>query len=125
MDRDTHTEAEALSLGTLLEMIASEQSEWSQQTFGCDKERGPLGALMHLEKEAREALAAPDDAHEYADCLLLVLDAARRAGFEPLQLLQHAYGKLQICKQRKWPKPTAKDQPVEHIREPHEARKPS
>ena len=32
----------------------NEQGEWSQKTFGLDSERGPLGPLKHLEKEARE-----------------------------------------------------------------------
>ena len=105
-------------LGRLLARIAQEQSSWSQQTFGSDQERGPLGALLHLEKEAREVQDAPDDATEYADCLLLILDAARRAGFEPLQLLQHTYDKLQVCKSRTWPRPVNKDQPIEHIRSP-------
>src|SRR5688500_7375797 len=55
-----------------------DQAEWSQATFGSDDERGPIGALKHLAKEAVEAQAAPDDEEEYADCLLLILDAARR-----------------------------------------------
>jgi hypothetical protein len=56
------------------------QAEWSQATFGTDAERGPTGPLKHLEHEAREAQAAPDDPSEYADCFLLILDAARRSG---------------------------------------------
>lgn len=104
----------AAELGELFQKIVCEQSEWSQATFGTDKERGPMGALLHLEEEAREAQEAPDDVTEYADCLLLIVDASRRAGMEPLQLLQHTYEKLQVCKQRKWPAPNG-DQPVQHI----------
>lgn len=103
-------------LGSLLIRIAVEQAEWSQATFGSDLERGPKGALLHLEKEAREAFDAPEDVSEFADCLLLILDASRRAGFEPTYLLQQTYDKLQICKQRKWPKPDG-DTPVEHIKD--------
>ena len=102
-------------IGKLLNLIAEEQAEWSQATFGSDEERGPIGALMHLEKEAQEAQACPSDITEYADCLLLILDAARRAGFSTRELLQHTYDKLQVCKQRRWPKPKP-DQPGEHIR---------
>lgn len=112
----TTTETEQLELGSLLNRIAVEQSEWSQATFGSDQERGPKGALLHLEKEAREAFEAPGDVTEFADCLLLVLDASRRAGFEPAYLLQQTYHKLQICKQRNWPKPDG-DKPVEHIKD--------
>lgn len=103
-------------LGSLLHHIATEQAEWSQATFGSDQERGPTGALLHLEKEAREALEAPNDVTEFADCLLLILDASRRAGFDTAYLLAQTYQKLQVCKQRKWPKPDG-DQPVEHIKE--------
>jgi hypothetical protein len=55
---------------------------WSQRTFGPDSERDYVGPLYHLHREVDEALAAPveDLAEELADCLLLVLDAARRAG---------------------------------------------
>ncbi len=103
-------------LGALLQRIATEQAEWSQATFGSDQQRGPTGALLHLEKEAREALEAPDDVTEFADCLLLILDASRRAGFDTAYLLEETYAKLQICKQRKWPKPDG-DSPVEHIKD--------
>lgn len=103
-------------LGALLHRIATEQAEWSQATFGSDEERGPTGALLHLEKEAREALEAPDDVTEFADCLLLILDASRRAGFDAAYLLEQTYAKLQVCKQRKWPKPDG-DKPVEHVRD--------
>lgn len=98
----------------VLHKLATEQAEWSQATFGLDKERGPLGALKHLEKEAKEAQENPTDASEYADCFLLILDAARRAGFSPLELISHAQQKLEINKARKWSVPQ-KDMPVEHL----------
>jgi hypothetical protein len=103
------------TLGQLLSSLAQDQSEWSQATFGTDQERGPLGALRHLEKEAVETQAAPDDIEEYADCFLLILDAARRAGISPLQLIEAAQRKMVINRQRTWPRPID-DQPVEHVR---------
>lgn len=102
-------------LGELLTALAQDQSDWSQATFGTDQERGPLGALRHLEKEARETQAAPDDVEEYADCFLLILDAARRAGISPRQLVEAAQRKMVINRQRTWPRPVD-DQPVEHVR---------
>ena len=93
----------------------NEQSEWSQATFGTDQERGPLGALKHLEKEAREAQEYPIDWVEIADCQFLVFDAARRAGMTLDQLMNTCEQKLIINKARKWGKPTS-DEPVEHIR---------
>ena len=93
-----------------------DQAEWSQRTFGSDELRGPLGPLKHLEKEAKEAQEKPDDLFEYADCLFLIFDAARRAGMTLTQLLSTCEQKLEINKQRKWSKPTD-DNPVEHVRE--------
>lgn len=96
--------------------LTVDQSKWSQETFGTDTERGPMGALKHLEKEAREAQASPSDPSEYADCFLLILDAARRAGITPIELIEHAQAKMEINKKRVWPKPTS-DEPVEHVRD--------
>lgn len=102
-------------LGHCLTQLANDQAEWSQTTFGTDAERGPLGALRHLEKEARETQEAPQDSEEYADCFLLILDAARRAGISPAQLIEAAQRKMVINRARTWPKPVD-DNPVEHVR---------
>lgn len=103
------------TLGRELYELAHDASVWSQATFGADSVRGPIGPLKHLEKEAREAQDSIDDESEYADCLLLVLDAARRAGMGPLALVRAAKAKMIINKQRTWPVPTD-DNPVEHLR---------
>lgn len=98
--------------------LVVDQSEWSQATFGTDAERGPMGALKHLEKESREcqeAVGTPELREELADCLLLLLDASRRAGVKPTQLVEAAQAKMQKNRQRVWPKPTS-DEPVEHVR---------
>ena len=95
------------------------QAEWSQATFGADNVRGPLGALKHLEKEAREAQADITDLVEYADCLFLTFDAARRAGLTLDKLLDIAFEKLEKNKKRTWNKPTS-DEPVEHVRGIHD-----
>lgn len=92
------------------------QAVWSQNTFGLDTERGPIGPLKHLAKEAQEAQEKPDDETEYADCVFLVFDAARRAGMTLEKLISTCEHKLEVNKQRKWSKPTD-DNPVEHIRD--------
>ena len=109
------------------------QAEWSQATFGSDAERGPLGALKHLEKEAKEAYEEWDKAKttpktedaikairdcktEIADCLFLTMDAARRSGMTLDDLLNVAFDKLEVNKKRKWGKSTS-DEPTEHVRE--------
>jgi len=105
-----------IMVGIKLSDLAHDQAEWSQKTFGRDDERGPVGALRHLAREAAEAEDSLDDPLEYADCLLLTIDAARRAGFGIEQLLTAAQEKMEINKKRKWPKPVD-DNPVEHIRD--------
>lgn len=99
-----------------LEEFWDAHAEWSQATFGSDQERGPAGPLKHLAKEVNEALANPTDIEEYADCLFLIFDATRRAGFTYEDLRIAVNEKLKVNKARKWQKPTNADEPVEHVR---------
>lgn len=149
-----HLFYDALDLGTQLGRLAHEHGEWSQATFGSDAERGPIGALKHLAKEANEAVEALeaveaakaqaegpgateaerkfdyqrlDEAEdraetELADCLLLLLDASRRAGHTPLDLVRAAADKLEVNKARAWPAAGSvpDGQPVEHVPRPGE-----
>jgi hypothetical protein len=115
-----------LELGAALDNLVKDQAEWSQTTFGSDTVRGPIGALRHLAKEASEAevearsVTAANTAWsfklEMADCLLLVLDAARRGGVTPRELIDIAQTKMGDNRKRRWPTPVA-DQPVEHVQE--------
>lgn len=100
-----------LSLSEFWEM----QAQWSRATFGADNERGPKGPLLHLQKEVAEVLAKPDDLEEYVDCLFLVFDATRRAGFSFEDLRRMANQKLKKNMARRWQRPTS-DAPVEHDR---------
>jgi hypothetical protein len=96
----------------------NEEAKWSQQTFGDDSIRGPIGPLKHLIAEAQEAMANPQDVTEFADCLMLVFDAARRAGFTYRQLKRAARRKLERNKRREWPPVgSAGDEPTFHIKE--------
>jgi len=101
-------------VGRLTDFI-SDQSKWSQETFGSDEVRGPIGPLKHLEQEAKEAQEAPNDIEEYADCFLLLLDATRRAGFTFRELLKASEEKLEVCKSRKWGAPEDTNEPWHHI----------
>lgn len=116
-----HTSA-VIDLGQALDDLAKDQAEWSQKTFGNDEDRGPVGALRHLEKEAVEAVevCSSNSPHEeveeeLADCLLLLLDAARRAGVGPMALIKAGQRKMKVNKCRTWPTPQD-DTPVEHVR---------
>lgn len=101
--------------------LAMRQADWSQRTFGTDADRGPIGAIKHLKQECDELLEAPDDPAEYADALLLILDASRRAGLTIGQLITAARDKQAINEKREWPTPED-DEPVLHNRQtPHPA----
>lgn len=113
--------SERFEIGNRLIDLTEDQSQWSQATFGKDSERGPIGAIKHLQKEAAEVLEAWEKGdkgaftEECADCLLLLLDLTRRGGVKPMQLIEAAQLKMVINKSRIWPK-TVGDVPTEHNR---------
>lgn len=130
---DANHPGDCADVGTELLALAEDQSQWSQATFGTDAERGPIGALKHLGKEAKEAEDAAETLKlvagceeeeqgrrilltELADCLLLLNDATRRAGFSLLELIRAAQAKMAVNRTRTYPKPTS-DVPSEHIKE--------
>ena len=114
------------NLGDLIET----HSEWSQKTFGADEERGPIGTLKHLAKEANEAYEA-FEAHggsdrryldELADCFILLLDATRRSRVSFPGLVNLAIAKMAINKARTWQTGKNTNEPVEHVRSESEAK---
>lgn len=103
------------------------QKKFSERAFGADAVRGPVGALRHLSKEAREAaealaaekfepgtVAGEAVRVELADCLLLLMDAIRRSGFKLGHVLDAAVAKQRVNEAREWPAPKPDDQPIEH-----------
>lgn len=92
------------------------EERWSDHTFGSPSVRDHRGPLDHLKKEIEEALANPGDITEFADLLLLVFDAARRAGHRYWELKHAVIDKLNINQRRKWGKPSDPTRAVEHIR---------
>jgi len=106
---------------TPLEALWDDQAEWSQRTFGSDAERGPVGPIRHLALECAEVEEAWEQWREtscggpamksmrdnlrteLADCLLLLMDASRRAGVNLDTLVAAAIDKHQRNKARKWP----------------------
>ena len=97
--------------------LARDQKKWSQKTFGA---RDPKASILHLRRECDEMLTAYDSdlasyATELADGLILLLDAAWRAGITENQLVSHAMAKMEVNKAREWP-PAVGDEPTEHVR---------
>ena len=90
----------------ILHRLAARQAAWSDATFGTD--RGPEGSLHHLIDEANECLDNPTDLSEYADCLILLLDATRRAGYTLTDLANAAWAKMDANEQRTWGEPDSR-----------------
>lgn len=108
-----------------LQQFWNEHAEWSQATFGTDAERGPIGPAKHLKKEIDEVLEHLESKQELgpgyvleelADCLFLLFDTARRAGFTLTQLTGMAFWKLAKNKTRVWVRNPDSDMPIEHAR---------
>ncbi|MEG1415877.1 MAG: DUF550 domain-containing protein, partial [Clostridium sp.] len=86
----------------------------------------------HLKKEVDELIEALENfskgggrpselfflaGSEFADCLMLLLDASNHFGYDADQLITACYNKLEVNKARVWGVPD-RDGVVEHIREP-------
>lgn len=69
---------------------------------------------LHLSEEAREAAADPTDQLEWADCMILLLDAARKAGYSTDDIYNAVLRKMEINKNRIWGKQDS-DGVVRHI----------
>lgn len=121
--------------GLLLDEFFAVHGDWSQKTFGTDKERGPLGPLKHIAKELlsellpfpRETVAAmlatvppdfvpPRDIEELADLLFLLFDVTRRSGFTFEQLRIAVNQKMRKNQARSWPRIGNINDAVEHDR---------
>jgi NTP pyrophosphatase (non-canonical NTP hydrolase) len=87
---------------------------WSDKTFGST--RSPKVPLFHLKKEVEEVLSAPTDPEEYADCFILLLDAARLANIPMQTIFEEMKKKFEKNKSRRWGKPD-ENGVSEHIKE--------
>ena len=92
------------------------QREWSEQTFGPGTRL--KGVLAHIRKELAEVESAPEDASEWADLLILVLDGATRQGILPQNVVRAYHRKMRENRQREWPdwRQFSEDEPIEHVR---------
>lgn len=92
------------------------QRKWSTHTFG----PGPRlkGILEHIRRELKEIEESPGDVTEWIDVVILALDGAWRAGYDPINIAAAMANKQQKNFARKWPEPTSEDVAVEHIADP-------
>lgn len=122
-----------MNFGTLFNAVG----EWSNKTFGTERERGPVGPLKHLVKEVLcELLGVPaihfdyflqnwartiarsenaTDLEELADVCILLMDATRRAGHSAEDLLNAVAMKHAKNLTRTYLRPVG-DEITEHVR---------
>ena len=104
-----------------LQKLMDDIREWSDATFGKNR---VTPQLHHLIKEIPEAIEAVKEVEnttlrgifEFADCFMLLLDAANHYGMTADDLIRFTKFKLDVNKQRKWGNPD-ENGVVEHIPE--------
>ncbi len=110
-----------------LQKLINEIGQWSESTFS---HQNSISKLHHLQKEVAELIHAIEQApsesvknndvnHEFADCFILLLDAARKEGLSATNILNAIVEKMEINKSRKWGKPD-ENGVMEHIRDNYE-----
>lgn len=94
----------------MLNYLKDEIKEFSEGQFGVREGRAAIGPLNHLKEEIDELIeivgeGGIDEEEEWADCLLLLLDAFRiRYGNDTSfnKLLHFSLNKLEVIKKRDW-----------------------
>ncbi len=90
---------------------------FSERTFGPGERTA--GVLAHIREELAEVEAAPNDLTEWIDVVILALDGAWRAGYEPEEIVVALAAKQTRNEARTWPdwrtQPT--DAPIKKLRE--------
>lgn len=92
------------------------QREFSQRTFGPGAR--VQGLLDHLRKELVEVEEFPGDIEEWVDVVLLALDGAWRAGYEPIDIALAITEKQARNEARIWPdwRDVPEGKAIEHVR---------
>lgn len=96
-----------------IQRLQNNIAEWSDSAFGTDDRT--IGILNHLKEEVDEVIEAKQEfeekldgltqqkmASEFADCLILLLDAARKSDLNTDLLMQAAEHKMHINRKREW-----------------------
>lgn len=92
------------------------QRDFSLKTFGPGNRT--QGVLDHIRKELKEIEAAPYDLEEWVDLILLAMDGAWRAGFEPSEIAFAIQAKQTKNEGRVWPdwRTAEPGKAIEHVR---------
>lgn len=92
------------------------QRAFSLNTFGPGTRTS--GVIDHIRKELAEIEADPTDIMEWVDVILLALDGAWRAGWEPKDIAAAIEAKQTKNEGRQWPdwRTVAPGKAIEHVR---------
>jgi len=92
------------------------QRAFSERTFGPGQRT--KGVIDHIRKELTEIEADPTDIKEWVDVILLALDGAWRAGWEPAAIADAIAAKQAKNEARTWPdwRTADPDKAIEHDR---------
>lgn len=92
------------------------QREWSRETFGPGLRT--LGVIEHIRKELDEIERDPWNVYEWVDVMILAVDGAWRAGYEPQAIIDAYLTKMERNYAREWPdwRTFTEGQAIEHVR---------
>ncbi len=86
------------------DVLQADWTAWGKKTFP----HATLSTILaHLRAELKEVEDNPKDPLEWADVLMLILQAAHREGFTMEHLFEACETKFQINQQRQWGKPNS------------------
>lgn len=83
--------------------LQDELHRWSVEKFG--NETNPIPSLNHLKEEVEELVLDPLDTEEWADCFIILIHAARKAGFKMWEIYNFIQQKHYVNQNRKWSEP--------------------
>jgi len=93
--------------------LQNDIADFTDNVFG---QSNPVSKLHHLQEEVAELIEEPEDTLEWADCMILLIDAAKKAGHDMDDLYGFIQAKMDINKKRKWSAPD-ENGVVRHVKE--------
>jgi hypothetical protein len=83
--------------------LQDELHNWTVEKFG--NSTNPIPSLNHLREELEELIADHQSAEEWADCFILLIHAAKKAGLDMTQIYSFITDKHFVNKSRQWSEP--------------------
>jgi hypothetical protein len=114
--KEPEDEEEVSEPNVIDEAHIERQRTFSRNTFG--PSRGVDGVIDHIRKELQEIEDEPHDLEEWVDVIILGIDGAWRAGYEPQAIIDAIVAKQLKNELREWPdwRTVPAGKAIEHIR---------